>query len=198
MFARRNSTSFFIFGGTSLDPSQSLQCIVELVLLEVNAREPESGFVSHGFIDGAFKHPLNGAPSFVVHAVVELEIADREFGLADVAVKSIESGLVQPMVLFEFGIEPLDCFEKLALVGAIERFVEKEIVLLVRRRLLLSRRLLLHSRLSSPANAGPTAIARARPSPIMRRVTRINYNSPSVIGRCRRPVRPLSAPPALA
>jgi hypothetical protein len=31
-----------------------------------------------------------------VHAVIELEIADREFGLVDVVVKRIESGLVKP------------------------------------------------------------------------------------------------------
>ena len=186
----------YLCGHGTLDPPQSLQCIVELVLLEVNAGEPERGFVSYSFIDGAFKHPLNGAPSSVVHAVVELEIADREFGLVDVVVKSIEFGLVQTVVLFEFSVEPLDCFEILALVGVIERFVEKEVVLLVRRRLLLSRRLLCPA--AAPSKGGTATKHRTRPSSIMRRVTRINYNSPSVIGVLPGPVRPLSAPPALA
>ena len=173
----------YLCGHGTLDPSQRLQCIIELVLLEVNAGEPERGFVSYGLIDGAFKHPLDGAPSFVVHAVVELEIADREFGLVDVIVKRIESGFVQTVVLCEFGVEPLDCFEILALVGVIERFVEKEVVLLVRSRLLVP------SRFDFAAEAGAAAIARARPSPMMRRVARIDYNSPSVIG-----VLPASGP----
>jgi hypothetical protein len=34
-----------------------------------------------------------------MHAVVELEVADREFGAVDVIVKRIESGLVETVVL---------------------------------------------------------------------------------------------------
>ena len=121
----------YLCGHGTLDSSQGLQCIVKLILLEVNASEPERGFISYGFIDGAFKHSLNGAPGSVVHAVVELEIADREFGLIDVIVKRIESWLVQTVVLCEFSVEPLDCFEILALIGVIEGFVEKEVVFMV-------------------------------------------------------------------
>jgi len=46
-------------------------------------------------------------------------------------VKRIEFGLVQPMVLGKFGIEPLDCLEILSLVGVIERLAEKEILQIV-------------------------------------------------------------------
>src|SRR5262249_49036092 len=127
----------YLFGHGTLNPSQRLQRVVELILLEVNAGEPERGFVSYGFIDGTFKHPLDGAPSSVVHAVVELEIADRKFGLVDVVVKTMELRLVKMVVLCECSVEPLDCFEILALVGVIERFVEKEVVLLVPSQLLL-------------------------------------------------------------
>src|SRR5262249_16534275 len=41
------------------------------------------------------------------------------------------SGLVQTVVLCKFSVEPLDSFEILALVGVIERFAEKEVVLIV-------------------------------------------------------------------
>src|SRR5262249_13852628 len=95
------------------------------------------GFVSYGFIDGAFKHPLDGGPSSVVHTVAELEMADREFGLVDGLGKRIESRLVQAGVLLKFSVGPLDCLEVLALVGVIERFVEKEVVLLVPGRFLV-------------------------------------------------------------
>src|SRR4051794_7768240 len=53
----------YLWRDGALDPSERLQRIVKLVLLKVNAREPERSFVSYGFIDSAFKHPLNGTPS---------------------------------------------------------------------------------------------------------------------------------------
>jgi len=62
-----------------------------------------------------------------VHAVVELEIADREFGVVDVIVKRIECGFIQTMVLGKFGVEPLDCLEILSLVRVIERLAKKEV-----------------------------------------------------------------------
>src|SRR5215471_1525749 len=117
----------YLFGHATPDPTQRLQRIVELVLLEVNAGEPEGGFISYGIIDGAFEDPLDGAPCAVMHAVVELEIADREFGVVDVIVKRIEFRFIQTMVLGKFGVEPLDCFEILSLVGVIERLSEEEV-----------------------------------------------------------------------
>src|SRR5437867_2696434 len=144
----------YLCGHGTLDPSQRLQCIVELILLEVNAGKPERGFVSYGFINGTFKHPLDGAPSTVVHAVVEFEIADREFGFVNVIVKRIESGLVQTVVLSEFCVEPLDCFEILALVGVKERFVEKEVVLLAPGGVLVPSWLVVPSRLLVPSRSG--------------------------------------------
>jgi hypothetical protein len=104
----------------------------------MDAGEPEGRFVSYGLIDGTVKHSLDSAPSFVVHAVIELEIANREFGLVDVVVKRVELGIVQTVVLCKFSIEPLDCFEILALIGVIKGFIEKEIVLLIRRGLLVA------------------------------------------------------------
>jgi len=125
--AQKLDIVLYLFGYGPPDPTECLQRIVELILLEVNAGESERGFISYGIIDGAFEHPLDGAPCAVVHAVVELEIADREFGLVDAIVKRIELGLVQAVVLGEFSVEPLDCLEKLTLVGVIERLAEKEV-----------------------------------------------------------------------
>jgi hypothetical protein len=62
-----------------------------------------------------------------VHPVVELKIADREFGVVDVIVKRIECRFIQTMVLGKFGVEPLDCLEILTLVRVIERLAEKEV-----------------------------------------------------------------------
>ncbi len=90
----------------------------------MDAGEPERGLVSHRLIDGAFEHRLDGAPRALVHAVVELEVADRKFGVVDVIVKSIEFGFVQNVVLGEFGVEPLECVEILSLVSVIERLAE--------------------------------------------------------------------------
>src|SRR5439155_17746013 len=111
----------------TVDPPQRVLRIVELILLEVDSREPERGLVAHGFIDGAFEHRLDGTTGAVVHAVVELEIADGEFGVVDVIVQRIESGLVETVVHSELSVEPLDCIEEPSLQGLIERLAEIEI-----------------------------------------------------------------------
>jgi hypothetical protein len=64
----------------------------------------------------------------VVHAVVELEIPDQEFGVVDVIVKRIQFGFVETVVLRKFGVKPLDCLEILSLVGVINRLTEKQIL----------------------------------------------------------------------
>src|SRR5258708_37085567 len=101
--------------------------MIELTLLEVNAGEPERGLVSSRLIDGPFEHRLDGAPCALVHAIVELKVADREFGVVDVIVKRIKFGFVQNVVLGELGVEPLECIEILSLVGVIERLAEIEV-----------------------------------------------------------------------
>ena len=115
-------------GTTPWIRAKRVQRIVELILLEVDAGEPERGLVSHGFIDGAFEHRLDGAPGAVVHAVVELEVADREFGVVDVIVQRIEFGLVETAVHGELGVEPLERIEELSLLRVVERLAEIEVV----------------------------------------------------------------------
>src|SRR5260370_11755990 len=101
---------------------------MELTLLEGDAGEPKRGLVSYRLIDGAFEHCLDGAPRALVHAIVELKVADREFGIVDVIVKRIEFGFVQNVVLGEFGVEPLECIEILTLVCVVERLAEIEVL----------------------------------------------------------------------
>ena len=100
---------------------------VKLTLLEVDAGEPERGLVSHRFIDGTLEHCLDSAPGAVVHAVIEFEVADREFGVIDVVVQRVEFGLVKTVVHAKLGVEPLDCIEILPLKGVIERLAEIEV-----------------------------------------------------------------------
>jgi hypothetical protein len=63
----------------------------------------------------------------LVHAVVELEVADRELGVVDVKMKRVECGLVESVVHGELGIEPLECIEILSLVSVIKRLAEIEV-----------------------------------------------------------------------
>src|SRR5690242_14909886 len=93
----------------------------------MDAGEPECGLVSYRLIDGAFEHRLDGAPRALVHAVVELKIADREFGIVDVIMKRVEFGFVQNVVLGELSVEPLECIEILPLVSVIERLAKIEV-----------------------------------------------------------------------
>ena len=78
-------------------------------------------------IDGAFQHGLDGPSGTVVHAVVELEVADRELGAVDVKVQRIECRLVETVVLGQLGIQPLQGIEVLSLIGVIERLAEVEV-----------------------------------------------------------------------
>src|SRR5207247_10486133 len=116
-----------LLGHRTFDPRKRLQRIIELTLLEVDAGKPERSLVSYRLIDGAFEHRLDGAPCALVHAIVELEVTDREFGVVDVIVKRIELGFVQNVVLGELGVEPLECIEILPLVSVIERLAKIEV-----------------------------------------------------------------------
>ena len=93
----------------------------------MDAGKPERGLVSYRLIDGTFEHRLDGAPCALVHAVIELEVADREFGVVDVKMKRVECGLVESVIHGELGVEPLECIEILSLVGVIERLAEIEV-----------------------------------------------------------------------
>ena len=62
-----------------------------------------------------------------MHPVVELEVADVEFGRADVVVQRVEIGFVQPVVLAEFGVESLERVEEAALVGVVQRLAEVQV-----------------------------------------------------------------------
>jgi hypothetical protein len=110
-----------------VDPPQRVLRIVELILLEVDAGEPERGLVSYGFIDSTFEHRLDGAPGSVVHAVVELKVTDREFGVVNVIVQRIEFRLVETAVQGNLGVESLERIEIPSLKGVIERLAEIEV-----------------------------------------------------------------------
>src|SRR6185369_1439795 len=94
----------YLCGHCPLDASKRIQRVVELTFLKVNASESERSFVSHGFIDGALEHGLDGAACAVVHTVVQLEITYVEFGIVDVIVQRIELGLIETSVHRELGV----------------------------------------------------------------------------------------------
>ena len=125
MLARRNSIVVDELSGTSADdPVERVQRVVELALLEVDAREPKRGVVAHCFVDGALEHGLDRAAGAMMHAIVQLEVADRELGLAQVAVQRIELRLVEAVMLAELGIEPLERFEVVPLMRVVQRLAE--------------------------------------------------------------------------
>ncbi|MDH4283353.1 MAG: hypothetical protein OEV36_11915, partial [Myxococcales bacterium] len=69
-----------------------------------------------------------------MHAIAELEVADVEFGVIDVNVERVEPGLVDPVVLGDLGIEPLERLEVVLLVRLVERLSEVEILQLGAQR----------------------------------------------------------------
>ena len=115
------------FGHFTIDPRKRMQRLVELVFLEVDPGQPECGLVAHRLVHVAFEHRADRAAGAVVHAVVELEVADRELGAVDVVMQRAERRLVEPVMLRELGVESHERVEELALVGREQRLAEVEI-----------------------------------------------------------------------
>src|SRR5262245_9646022 len=90
----------------------------------MNAGEPIRGVVAHLLVDRAFEHGSDRAARAIVHAIVELEVADIELRFFQVAIQRIEGGLVDAAVLAELGIEPLERFEVVALLRVVNRLAE--------------------------------------------------------------------------
>ena len=106
------------------DAVERVQRVVELAFLEVDAREPIRGVVAHGFVDGALEHGRDRTAGAVMHAIVQLEVADVELRLAKVAVQRIEGWLVDAAMLAELGVEPLERFEIVPLLRVVDRLAE--------------------------------------------------------------------------
>jgi hypothetical protein len=122
------------FRHLAVDALERVQRVLRLILLEVDAREPERRFVAHRVVDIAFEHGADRAACTMVHAVVELEVADVELGRADVVVQRVVLRLVEPVILAEFSVESLQRVEVVALVRVEQGLSEVEVPELVAQR----------------------------------------------------------------
>ena len=104
-----------------------MQRVGRLILLEMDPREPVGRDVPHLLVHVGLEHGLDRAPGAVVHAIVELERADRELRGLDVVLERVERGLVDAVVPGDLGVEALERVEVVALEGVVERLSEMEI-----------------------------------------------------------------------
>ena len=74
--------------------AERLQRFAELALLEMDARQAVGSVVPDDVVHGRFENRPDRPACAVMHAVVELEVADRELRLTDVMVERVELGLV--------------------------------------------------------------------------------------------------------
>ena len=124
-----------LFGNAAVDPVERMQRFVELILLEMNARQTKRRFVAHRFIDVALEHRLDCAARAMVHSIAELEIADGELRLADVESATCRAAAHPDRVMLaKLRIEPLERLEVLALMCVIQRLSEVEILELAAER----------------------------------------------------------------
>ena len=123
-----------------MDSLQSLQRLLRLVFLEMDARETERGFIADDVVDVRFQHRLDGAPGAMMHAVVELEVADIEFRGGEVVVERVALRLVDAPMLRQLRVEPLERFEIAALRRLENRFPEVQVLQVIRRRRTRSQR----------------------------------------------------------
>src|SRR5215510_3795065 len=165
----------------------------------MNAGKPERRLVSYGFIDGTLEHCLDSSPCAVVHAVVEFEVADREFSVIDVEVQCVELGLVKKVVHAKLGVEPLDCIEILPLEGVIERLAEIEVSQFRRRSSSFRADGFRWPITRSFATLRPDKGQVPRPGRVrLACVSLASITSPQARWECcRNAVRPASIPPAL-
>ena len=116
------------FGDLAIDALQCEQRILHLAFLEMDARKTVSRVIANDLVDRALEHRPDGTPRSMMHAVPQLEIAERKFRVDHVVIERIEFGLVEAGMLADFGIEPLQRLEVIALVRVIERLAEVEIL----------------------------------------------------------------------
>jgi hypothetical protein len=69
----------------------------------------------------------------MVHAVGELEIADRELRVIEVSVERVQLAFVDPPVLGDLRIEAFQGLEVVLLVGVVERLPEVKVLQLAGR-----------------------------------------------------------------
>ena len=110
------------------DEIKRLQRIAHLSLLEMYARESIGGIVTHLFIDGTLEDRADRPACTMMHAVAQFEIAQCKFGIIDVRVERVQLRLIEPGVLRNLGIEALERFEVVTLVGVKQRFAKIRIV----------------------------------------------------------------------
>ena len=119
-------------GHAPLDPAQGFERISHLSLLEVNACQPECGFVAHSLVHVTFQYRFDCATRTVVHPIVELEVANEKFSLLDVMEQRIQLRFVQAIMLAEFGIQAFQGLEVISLIGVVDGFAEVEITKITR------------------------------------------------------------------
>src|SRR5256885_8652325 len=76
-----------------------------------------------------------------MHPVVELEVADRELGVAQVVIERVELGLVERAMLAELGVDALERIEEVALARVVQRLAEVHIAKRGLMRILAAARL---------------------------------------------------------
>jgi len=63
-----------------------------------------------------------------VHSIPQLEIAQREIRIGDMKIESVPFRLIEPIVLFDLGVEPFERLEVQPLVGIVKRLTEIQIL----------------------------------------------------------------------
>ena len=120
--------SLDLVGNAALDRLDREQGVSGVVLLNKYACEPPSGFVADGFVHIALEHGLEGTPGTLVHAVRQLEITHGEVGVIDLVMQRVQLRVVQAVELPEFGIQPSDGVEVVALSRLVEGLTEIEVL----------------------------------------------------------------------
>ena len=97
-----------VLGHLAADVIERVERVGGVVLLELDPREAVGRGVAHRVLHVGLEHGLHRAAGAVIHAIVELERADREFRGLDVVLERVERGLVDSIVADQLGVDALE------------------------------------------------------------------------------------------
>ncbi len=99
----------------AFDPIQGVKRIFRSIFVKIDTCQAIQGLVADRVGYVSFDDGGDGSPGPLVHAVGEFEIADRELGLPDMMIKSVQLGLIEAVMLLQLGIKTREGLEPVLL-----------------------------------------------------------------------------------
>ena len=85
-------------------------------------------FIANTIVNITLEYRPDGSTGPMMHAIAQLEFADRKLGVINIRVESVQFGLVDRVMLRELDVEPLQCLEMQALIRQVPSLTEIKVL----------------------------------------------------------------------